>query len=626
MFDYLLMRRSGLLALFLLLGLSLSAQKPGQDFEVNQKLKQPLETLKVRAGDSIRHYREVLAELEASAKELMGEHRLAKNAFAGATPKVYLREFGPDTGRMVVSAVQSWHVYRKRFLRWAHVGRRINTLKTRNGRKQLFQRYGTKLPDRLSSDKKIKELLNNEIIRHTVFFHEWAKERIDGGASSSRENIIKGIKAFNPRKKEPEPSTSITAGGSIAAEDIYFSYPQHQQANFYPFEFRDGTGKLALRRYPPEDLRVAHKANELWARWKSAKGKVLYTRAFLGDRAVGYRVPTYFLTPGEFYELSIVRSDAEAFNSFLSFYSRKDIGDLIVQDVYHREKKPVVPAQVFFSARFRVSKYGSFFAKTMSHNFERMEGAGTAYQVTMEEPFSPEEIHGLHGSGPQARLSYYGCSPAEEVVNRIYGGAAGTFYAHPSQEYVDYLTRNRDSLNIDSLVAIEFLPYKERSRKYRRLRMVNAEGKRVSAFSRKLPLGRKPVHRECLIFEGYTQPITDAIFNGTAPYQDRSGSLILRDTFAEAAQRIALEVAPLLEARTEEYADLLRQLRTLSPQAGAGKDPLEVVKSINPWYLTDPRNEKQVSLKSCTTAKVNAGYSFPLGARQTTSSSIHVEK
>lgn len=627
MTDY-FQRFSLLPAILLLLSTPLNAQTFGQDFQISSLLSAPLKVMRMRAADSIAHYRVVLPQFEKTAKELMGDHRLARNAFAYAPPQVYLEQFGQDTGRIISRAVEQWHDYRKRLLRWGYVDRRIADLSEKSGRQELFKRYGEKLPERLKDGKKRQEILSRELIRHSLFFHEWAEERIQRGFGGppSGDKIRKEIKDFRSRRAVPESLATLTGGGSLPAKDIYFSYPLHQQANFYPFEFVRGTGQVALRNYPTEELRGADRASELWARWKSSKGKVLHTRAFVSGQTIAYRIPTYFLSPGVVYELSIVRSNSEAYDAFLDFYAGKDIGELINQDVYHREKKAVVPQQLFFQAYFRVSRYGSFFAKSLSHQFNRVASAGTAYQLDLEEPMAPEEITGLHGLSPQALLSYYGCPAADEVLNRLYGRAAKTFYAHPRQEYVDYLKRNRDSLDIDSLIAIEFLPLKDRLGKYRRLRMENADGQRISPFTRLFPLAPQPKHQDYIYLEGTTQPVTKALFKGEEAYANRNGSLVLRDTFAEVVRRIALEAAPLLEARYEEYVDILRQLQELSPQAGAGKDLSLLVKEINPWYLTDPRNEKQTDLQSCFKKKINTGYSLPLGAVRTTSSSFLVEE
>ena len=614
--------------LFLLTsGLSSVHGQSSVDFVVMKlQLKEPLNELKARAGDSIRYYRGQMTAIKQEAQRLMGDDRLGKNAFAYANPKVYLERFGQDTGRVVSNAVAQWHQYHRRYLRWGHVAGRVANLAGKTGQQELYDRYGAKVVDMLKNEKKRTEILARELVRNAVFFHEWSEPSLSSGGFGyfSNAKIKESVKEFRPKTQVAASSPTVTAGGSIRAEDIYFSYPQNQQANFYPFEYIRGKGQVSLRTYPEEGLRKASAAKQLWARWKSAKGEVLYTRAVVNGRTIAYRIPTYFLEQREVYQLSIVKSDAEVFNKFLDFYAQRDIGDIIVRDVFHREKKEIIPEQEYFKAYFRVSNYGSFFAKTLSHDFVRVDGPGTVYRITTQEPFGPEEIEGLHGNEPQTNISVFGCRTVEKLIGRLYGNAAKTFYAHPRQEYVDYLTRNRDSLNIDSLVAQEFLPIKERSRKYRYLRYENAEGKRVSAFSKKLPLGKKPDHRSCIYITGETQPITEAVFNGTEAYLTEERSYLLRDTFAEAAQRIALEVAPLLEARTEEYAEVLRKLNELAPQNTGGKDFRELVAALHAPYLTDPRSEQQVGLYTCFRDKVSAGYALPLRSVNTTSSSFTV--
>jgi hypothetical protein len=616
-----------LLSCFIFCSFSLVGQSPRTESVISFYLKGPLQEIKAMAGDSAGHYRKLFAAAAAKGKTLMGNDKLAKNAFGHGVLAIYTRLYGADTARLVSVEVEKWHTCRQRIYGWAYVYGRAKELESKNGRKELYTRYGTKLEEILKNDKKRKELIKRELIRGVVFFHKWMEPLGPSGSSTYKSiaKIVKDTKTFKPRKTPPSSLASVTAGGAIPAEDIMFSYPQNQQANFYPLEYKRAYGQIYLRNYPSSSLREASEAGKLWVRWKSTKGKILYTRAAVTGSAISYLPPTYFLNPREVYELAVVKSSTDAFNKVIDFYSSKALSELISKRVYHREKKETAPEEVYFKAYFRVSEYGSFFSKTLGHDFTRVDAVGTACEVEMAEPLGPEEVVGLHGFGPQARFSNYGCRAAEDVLDKLYGSTAKAFFSHPRQEYVDYLKRNRGTLNIDSLVAIEFLPVKERSGKYRRLKYEDNEGKRLSAFSRGLPLPGKPVQRNCIYLTGDAQPITEAIFRNPAEYDGRPSTFIVRDTFAEAVQRIALEMAPLLEARKEEYADILRQLNELSPQALAGKDLSQVVDDINSWYLTDPRHEKMIGLKTCFPEKMSAGYGLPLGVMHTTAGRMKVE-
>lgn len=586
------------------------------------------------AHDSIVHYRRLEEESMAAGQQLLGGDGFSRFALGYSVPAVYEAQYGSEMTAKLVRLMKKWELSRKRHMRWENLYARIRELSIKIGQKEIYSTYGSKTLSLLENEKKRSELIHRELIRGALFFHMWQEgvseyslSRSGGGRIyKSINKVEEAIRDFSFRGPMPVYQESVTAGGAIPAKNLLFSYPQNQQANFYPDENIRVMGAVVLRNYYNSGLSEASRTGMLWARWKSAAGKVLYTRAVFSGKQINYRIPRDFLNAREVYQLAIVKSKNDIYDEVLDFYAKKEISQLINQGIYHREKKEVVPEETYFKAYFRVSSYGRFLGKTMRQKFTPLEGPGMAYRFRAEEPFGPEEVAGLHGMPTQAYFSYYGCPEPESILDKIYGAAARTFYAHPTQEYVDYLKRNKEQLNLDSLIAIEFLPYKERVSKYRRLTYTDVDGKRLRVTSKKLPLPAKPNHRSHIYASAEVQPITETIFKNPTLYKMTAGELILRDTFPEAVQRIALDIAPVFEERAEEYADLLRELNALSPQVPAGTDFSTLVKEINALYVTDPYNENMVGLKTCFPEKINIGYSLPMRAMATTSGRMELEK
>lgn len=621
------MNKFFLIPLYLLISYSIAAQSTSMRESIEAWTYKPLEEIISQVCGTMQSYQEQKINANARAQSLMAKNPEGKMIFGYCNDDYFRATYPADTANLLVAASREFQQARLMISRWSFVLARANALNSRTGTKELYLKYGDQILKTLENAVKRKELINRELLVNSIFFHEWVDRPYNFGAIYCDNIVNKPLREVEDNReisiRKQETIPQVTAGGRIDSTALLFSYPANGQANFYPLEFLRMYGLIKFRNYVGNELQETAAAGNLWIKWTSAKGKILFTRAVLRSTEVTYQIPAYFLENEEFYRMELVAANVNTIDQFLNFYGKRDLSDLIEKGVYHLEKQPLQLDKIFFKAYFRVSKYNSALSKIAGQSFYLNPGEQEVYLMPVQESFGAEEIASTDGRSGMFRMSVDEEPSLDKTVYKMYDRSTGLYLNHPSQQYVDYLNAYRDSLNIDSLIAIEFLPMKERVNHYRKLRFLDEKDKKSSAYNFAPWLPEKPTFRTAYSIQANTRRVMPTHFDNPISFQPTGDTIRVEVDYAKQVKQIHGEYDRIIQNRLAEYANLLQQLNELANRPVVNRaDYRKIVTEINPDYLTDPSLLSLQQLPRKPGKFVNITYSFPMGSVMTTVGNI----
>jgi hypothetical protein len=616
----------------------LTAQRPTEFDIFREAMITPIATIVSEHVDSLRANQARFKQEVAHFKRLVGSSFRPNYDYQTVHEDLVRQACAPDSLGVAFGILRKLKFYDNRISQWGRAAKAGKELAGISFLRGIYAQNTQEWMRRRPDDAWLASLLQPELVRRQLLFH-LRKDNYSGlyvrGDVISKPSRI-DLLFWNKKRKDPratkdfmkvssklrrkEEGGAATAGGSIPDADIFASYPQNGQFAFYPREQRNHEGFLLFKNYPGK-LREPANDGRLWMKWKSQAGEVVYTNAVMeSGNLLQYGLPVTFLEENAVYEMSLVEVDPNAFAKELRFYAKKSIAEIISKNVRHREVKGRKPEEkLFFRAFFRTSSFASFYVKIIAAELKAGEDNNTVH-LQGSEGFSAEDQDGLNGMGALCNIRPSVYSRAEGGLSKALGRDVQQFLYHPNLEYVVYLEANRGSLNIDSLVAIEFLPYAERAKKYRRLSYKNEKGARRSASSSKLKMPAVP--KENFSYDyGEDQPkrITEADFRAKTPPVVPPLNGTYRYVFHEEAAVVLEEVRGMVATRLPAYAEVLERLNALAPQAGVTGDFAAIVSQIAPPNILKLETLKIPGLADVKKINVNVSYSLPGRTVMTTS-------
>lgn len=578
------------------------------------------------AIDSLKANKNRKKAAEEELKNLLKPYRFYPATVTTLQEDILAMQLDGDKLAAATATLDRLLLAQKRVEEWGRVARVSRNLTAKSFVRGLFERHKSAWESHKKDAEWAKMLIDREVIRYTLLFHR-RKDNFSSfkvmPAKLSRTDVGFGnpipkrdaelFRWENKAKVSDVVSTGSTgAAGSISAEDILGSYPQNGQFAFYPREYRDNSGYILLSRWQQE-LRGIAEAGHLWMKWKNAKGEVIYSDVTMSSSTLlQYGLPLAFLEENQVYELSMVQIDPLAFDQEVAFFAKKSIDDLISESVYLRERKEDKRAEkLFFRAYFRTSIYSSFLTKVMyTARLEANEGPNV-FTLSAPEGFSKEELEGIDGLPALAPFRLSAEVKSEGEIRQFFGQQTQVFLNHPNAEYLTYLKENKDKLNIDSLVAIEFLPYGERYKKYRHLRYTDQDGKKRNAFPKSVKLPALSKEKFITDYGGIPGRITEAEFRDKSPVGPSPGKLTFRYVFHENANESIAALNELVAARRPEYIALLKELKDLSPRVYAGSDFSALLDQISPSVIQKLTGFTAPGLSPKQSFSIRTWYSLP---------------
>ncbi|WP_026231993.1 hypothetical protein [Neolewinella persica] len=619
--------------------LGLKGQRPTEFDLFREAMIVPIKTIVIEHIDSLTANQAKYNREEAHFKRLVGSSMLQNYDWQAAHEDLVRQACPPDSLGVALAVLRKMKFYDNRISQWGRAAKAGKALSDIPLLRRIYDQHSDEWIRRRANESWLTSLLQPELVRRQLLFHlrtdNYSGLYVRGDIISrpSRTDLLfwnrkrdgsrpieHYIKISSEQSRKADGGTA-TAGGSIPDADIFTSYPQNGQFAFYAREQRTHEGFLLFKHYQG-GLRSPANDGRLWMKWKNQTGEVVYTdvAAESGD-LLQYGIPVTFLEENKVYEMSLVDIDPNALANELNFYAKKSVADIISKNVRHREVKGREPAeQLFFRAYFRTSSFSSFYVKIIAAQLEAGEDNNTVI-IRGSEGFAAEDQNGLNGMLALCSIRPNASSKAEGVLSTALGRDVQQFLHHPNLEYVAYLEANRGSLNIDSLVAIEFLPYAERAKKYRKLNYKNEKGARRSAYSNS-SLKMPAVPRENFSFDyGDDQPqrITEADFLAKTPPVVPPLIGTYRYIFQDQANLVLEEVRGMVAARIPAYAEVLQRLNALAPQAGQTGNFTAVVSQIAPSNIQKLETLKIPGLEDVKKIDVNVSYSLPGRTRMTTS-------
>lgn len=598
----------------------------------------PIRSVVVEHIDSLTANTAKFEEEVAHLKRLLGSSFRPNDDYQTVHEDLVRDACVPDSLTIALAVLRKVKFYDNKISQWGRAAQAAKALADISLLKTIYDQQADEWIRRRADDAWLVSLLQPELVRRQLLFH--LREDNYSGVYARGKTISRPSRTdllFWNRKRDGsraskefikissdlsrnEETGAATAGGSIPDAEIFASYPQNGQFAFYAREQRTHEGFILFNNYQGELRRTANDG-QLWMKWKNQTGEVVYTsiNAESGN-LLQFGLPVTFLEENKVYEMSLVEIDPGALAKELGFYAKHSIAEIISKNVRHREVKGREPEEhLFFRAFFRTSSFSSFYVKIIAAKLQPGEDRHTVI-MRGSEAFAAEDQNGLNGmqSLCNIRPSVYS---KRRALDQVLGRDVQQFLHHPNLEYVAYLEANRNTLNIDSLVAIEFLPYLERAKKYRGLHYKNEKGARRSAYSGsslKMPM----VPRENFSIDyGEDQPkrITEADFLAKTPPVVPPLFRSYRYIFQEQATVVLDEVRALVEARIPEYAEVLRRLNALSPQAGYSGDFSSVVRQIATPNVLNLETVEIPGLEDVKKIDVSVSYSLPGRTVMTTS-------
>jgi hypothetical protein len=233
------------------------------------------------------------------------------------------------------------------------------------------------------------------------------------------------------------------------------------------------------------------------------------------------------------------------------------------------------------------------------------------FTLSLSESFGREDLEGINGVPPLAPLRPSAYVTSESGVSKLLGREAKLFLNQPNAEYLSYLKENKDKLNVDSLVAIEFLPHGERIKKYRRLRYTDQSEKKRNAFTVAVAIPVLDKERFVADYGSLPERITQADFQGKALVGPSPTSLTFRYVFHERANETITPLNELIATRKLEYVALLKEFNTLFPKVPAGTDFSVLLDEISSPVVKKLPTFTASGLTTDQSFSIGIGYQLP---------------
>lgn len=631
--------RSFLLLLVLVIAASgLKSQRPTDFDNFREAMFGPLTAIITEHVDSLNANQARFNKEVAHFKRLVGSPFSPNYDYQTVHEDLVRQACAPDSLEIAFAVLRKLKFYDNRISQWGRAAKASKALSNIPLLRRIYDQNRTEWIRRRGDTEWFASLLQPELVRRQLLFHlrneNYSGLYARGGKPSrpSRLDLLfpnrredsrprKEFRKISSKQSRKEDGGMATAGGSIPDADILASYPQNGQFAFYPREQRTHEGFLLFKNYQG-GLRRTAIDGQMWMKWKNQTAEVVYTNVTMeSGNLLQYGLPVTFLEENKVYEMSLVIIDPNALAEEMNFYAKKTIAEIISKDVWHREVEGREPKEeLLFRAYFRTSSFASFFVKILAATLETGEDSN-AFMMRGSEGFAAEDQNGLNGMPSLCNIRPYVSSKAERVLSRALGRDVQQFLHHPNLEYVNYLEANRGSLNIDSLVAIEFLPYAERAKKYRRLSYKNEKGARRSAYSSS-SLKMPALPKENFSFDyGDNEPqrITKTDFLAKTPPVAPPLNTTYRFILPDQAKEVLEEVRSMVETRKPAYAEVLKRLNALSPQAGLAGDFTATVNQIAPANIQKLETLKILGLENVKKIDVDVSYSLTGRTNMTTS-------
>lgn len=437
----------------------------------------------------------------------------------------------------------------------------------------LWDRYKSFFNENKNNAAWYETILKKEIIKEVLIFREKKNDYTaylytDNALSKSAQYLGTTSKptSFSGFRARQYPATSeagITGGGSIPADEIAASYPLNGQFNFYPHELNRYEGFITFREHQAE-LMDQGNGNSLWAKWKNTKDEVLYTAAIydLPRSSVFFILPVGFLEAGDLYEMSLVKTNPLDFDPFFTFYSKYTLAELIDRSIWHLELERERPAEAhYFKAYFRTSIHQKLFYKFPLQTFRVKDAATNSYHFVLDEPLGPEEVFGLHGLDPMGQFSFEPAGYAKKALGNIYNDNLSLFLSHPNTAYIQHLA-SVDSLypKIDSIVDIEFLPFRKRRYKYRHIKYQKIRKKTGYTSNNELIIPPYPENEVEMEYINVAPAVMAKDFKEKRSLMTKDGEINATYILPQFASEIHPKLKAAIRKRKQEYSDLLQRL------------------------------------------------------------------